>query len=78
MEMTAFHPRCSHLGLEIRRPPVERAETRRQQGQLDNLHKPRFWIGRPESGSFFAGPDGAWEACWRLLLHLPKSWGGGG
>jgi len=38
MEMAALHPRRNHLGLEIRRPLVERAETRRQRRQLDNLH----------------------------------------
>jgi len=47
MEIAAFHSRRNHLGLEIRRPLVERAETRRQRRQLDNLHKPRFWIRRP-------------------------------
>ena len=38
MEMAALHPRRNHLGLEIRRPLVERAEILRQQRQLDNLH----------------------------------------
>ena len=38
MEMAALHPQRNHLGLEIRRPLVERAEARRQRRQLDNLH----------------------------------------
>ena len=37
MEMAALHPRRNHLGLEIRRPLVERAEAQRQQRQLHNL-----------------------------------------
>ena len=37
MDMAVLHPRRNHLGLEIRRPLVERAETRRQRRQLHNL-----------------------------------------
>ena len=38
MDMAALHPWRNHLGLEIRRPLVERAEARRQLRQLHNLH----------------------------------------
>ncbi len=38
MDMAALHPQRNQLGLEIRRPLVERAETQRQLRQLDNLH----------------------------------------
>ncbi len=38
MEMATLYPQRNHLGLEIRRPLVERAEAQRQQHQLDNLH----------------------------------------
>ncbi len=38
MDMAALHPQRNQLGLEIRRPLVEQAETQRQLRQLDNLH----------------------------------------
>ena len=37
MDMARLHPQRNHLGLEIRRPLVERAETERQVLQLQNL-----------------------------------------
>jgi len=37
MEMAALYPQRNHLGLEIRRPLVERAEIQRQRRQLHNL-----------------------------------------
>ena len=38
MDMAALYPQRNHLGLEIRRPLVERAENQRQRRQLHNLH----------------------------------------
>lgn len=38
MDMAALHPQRNHLGLEIRHPLVEQAETQRQRRQLQNLH----------------------------------------
>ena len=38
MDMAALYPQRNHLGLEIRRPLVERAETQRQLRQLHNVH----------------------------------------
>lgn len=38
MDMAALYPQRNHLGLEIRRPLVERAEAQRQRRQLHNLH----------------------------------------
>ena len=38
MDMAALEPQRNHLGLEIRRPLVERAEAQRQLQQLHNLH----------------------------------------
>ena len=38
MDMAALYPQRNHLGLEIRRPLVERAEAERQLLQLHNLH----------------------------------------
>ena len=37
MDMARLHPQRNHLGLDIRRPLVERAETERQRLQLQNL-----------------------------------------
>ena len=37
MDMARLYPQRNHLGLEIRRPLVERAETERQRLQLQNL-----------------------------------------
>ncbi|MYA91776.1 MAG: tRNA (guanosine(46)-N7)-methyltransferase TrmB, partial [Synechococcus sp. SB0663_bin_10] len=38
MDMAVLYPQRNHLGLEIRRPLVERAEIQRQRRQLHNLH----------------------------------------